>query len=80
MLDFALPEQKLGIVIDGPQHFVGGSHNLTGARALKHRQLRALGWGLVTVPHFEWQPLRNLPEPRSAYLQDVLSTVEPPAE
>ena len=43
-----------------------------------HRQIRALGWALVTVPYFEWQPLRALPEPRSAYLQDILATVEPP--
>ena len=44
-----------------------------------HRQIRALGWALVTVPYFEWQPLRALPEPRSAYLQDILATVEPPS-
>ena len=78
VIDFALPAQKLGILVDGPEHFVGSSHTLTGARALKHRQLRALGWGLVSVPYFEWQPLRALPEPRSAYLLDILSTVEPP--
>ena len=35
--------------------------------------------GKVLRMAVEWQPLRNPPEPRSAYLQDVLSTVEPPA-
>ena len=41
--------------------------------ALKHRQLRALGWTLVALPYFEWQPLRLLPEPRRAYVHEILA-------
>ena len=54
------------------------SHILTASPsvrqvALKHRQLRALGWTLVALPYFEWQPLRLLPEPRRAYVHEILA-------
>ena len=33
------------------------SHTLMPALQLKLRQLRALGWAVALVPHYEWMPL-----------------------
>ena len=43
--------------VDGPSHFFG--QQPSGATMLKRRQLRAAGWALLAVPHWEWNALRG---------------------
>ena len=53
-LDFALVRrgELVGVEVDGPLHFEGREPNC--AMLLKRRQLRHLGWRLVSVPYWEW--------------------------
>ena len=46
--------KKVAVEVDGPSHFVGDSHQPTGATLLKRRQLRYFGWCLESVPYWEW--------------------------
>ncbi len=67
-LDFVVEYsgERIGIEVDGPSHFVGGEP--TGTTLLKRRQLRHLGWRLVSVPYWEWDAAQH----RSAYLSSAL--------
>eukprot|EP00962_Isochrysis_galbana_P044958 scaffold17563_cov117-Isochrysis_galbana.AAC.1 len=49
--------QQVAIEVDGPSHFVGRKPN--GATLLKRRQLRHVGWRLVSIPYWEWDELRK---------------------
>jgi hypothetical protein len=51
--------QKLAIEVDGPPQFV--RRKPSGARLLKRRQLRHLGWRLVSIPYWEWDELAKQP-------------------
>ena len=46
--------ERVAVEVDGPSHFIGRSHQPTGATLLKHRQLRYFGWRLESVPYWEW--------------------------
>jgi hypothetical protein len=52
-----ISSREVAIEVDGPSHFVGRTHEPTGATALKRRQLRAAGWALVAVPYWQWNAL-----------------------
>jgi len=72
-------EELIAIEVDGPSHFVG--REPTGATLLKRRQLRHLGWQLVSVPYWEWAELNHNDtlrqrEQRAAYLSALLSDEE----
>ena len=56
-LDWVVKHQGalVGVEVDGPHHFVG--RDPTGATLLKRRQLRHLGWRLISVPYWEWNEL-----------------------
>ena len=51
--------REVAIEVDGPTHFFGRmrGRSPTGGTALKRRQLRAAGWALLPVPHWEWTAL-----------------------
>ena len=66
-----MAEKRVAIEVDGPSHFVGASQRPTGATLLKRRQLHALGWAVISVPYFEWDPLRG-PEQQQDYLRKRL--------
>ena len=66
----------MGIEVDGPSHYLrAGSADAkrqpNEATLLQRRQLRRLGWRLVSVPYWEWEALQ--PEDRAAYLERLLS-------
>lgn len=46
-------------------------HRNLGATDFKHHLLGELGWDVVQLPHFEWEPLRNAAE-RVEYLRAKL--------
>jgi beta-xylosidase len=50
--------------MDGPSHFVGRKPN--GATLLKRRQLRHLGWRLVSFRYWDWQELTESPTAQKA--------------
>jgi very-short-patch-repair endonuclease len=60
-LDFVIEwsGQRVAVEVDGPSHFVGRRPN--EATLLKHRQLRHLGWRLVSIPYWEWDELAESP-------------------
>ena len=61
-IDLAVPPFSLAIEVDGPTHFLhfeDGTREHNGATAYKHRLLRALGWRVVSIPYYEYQPLHS---------------------
>jgi hypothetical protein len=46
--------RRVAVEVDGPSHFLGSSHEPTGATLLKRRQLRYFGWHLESVFYWEW--------------------------
>mmetsp|Transcript_82979 Transcript_82979/g.225321 ORF Transcript_82979/g.225321 Transcript_82979/m.225321 type:complete len:493 (-) Transcript_82979:55-1533(-) len=65
VLDYMLP-LKIAIEVDGFKHFYSFSRRLTAKSKLKLRVLKALGWHVVSLPHFEWLPKTQ--DERLAYL------------
>ena len=53
--------ERIAVEVDGPFHFVGRSHQPTGATLLKHRQLRYFKWRLESVKYWEWEHSKELP-------------------
>jgi hypothetical protein len=71
--------ERIGFEFDGPSHFVG--REPTGTTLLKRRQLRHLGWRLVSVPYWEWD-LAEGSGRGAEYLSSLLGALwpgEPPA-
>lgn len=55
LLDFTLP-LNIAVEVDGYTHFYAFSRRPTARSKLKFRVLKALGWRVVSLPHFEWLP------------------------
>ena len=71
--------KRVGVEVDGPSHFVG--REPTGAMLLKRRQLRHLGWRLVSGLYWKWDQAAGLGR-RGEYLSSLLGALgpgEPPA-
>ena len=47
--------RRVAVEVDGPSHFLGSSHQPTGATLLKRRQLRYFEWHLESVLYWEWE-------------------------
>jgi hypothetical protein len=58
--------REVAVEVDGPSHFVGRTPK--GATSLQRRQLRAAGWALLVVPHWEWDDLDGDADAQHAYL------------
>ncbi|CAJ1417589.1 unnamed protein product [Effrenium voratum] len=56
--DFILP-MNVAVEVDGFKHFYAYSQRLTAKSQLKRRILRAMGWGIVSLPHFVWLPMKH---------------------
>jgi len=70
----ALPQQRVAVEADGPSHMCRNTLRPLGHMALKHRQLRAMGWHVVSVPWHEWDELIG-PQEKMQYLQKRLQAV-----
>merc|ERR1712079_158443 len=55
LLDYVLPEQ-IAVEVDGYKHFYAFSQRPTAKTGLKLRVLQAMGWRVVSIPHFDWLP------------------------
>ena len=69
-VDLLLSGSRVVVEVDGPTHYVTGprGYAAAGATRLKHQQLRAFGYRVVSVPFWEWQRLQSAPQ-QMAYLQ-----------
>ena len=61
---------RVGVEVDGPFHFLGREPN--SATLLKRRQLRHLGWRLVSVPYWEWDEVVGSSQRATKYLASLL--------
>ena len=72
-VDVALPSARVAVELDGPSHFFANAPSVpVGGTAFKRRLLRALGWQLVSVPHFHWAQLAT-GAARAAYVALALA-------
>ena len=55
-IDVAVPEKRLAIEVDGPEHFTLCGRPV-GRTVLRQELLRLAGWVLLVVPVAEWQAL-----------------------
>ena len=73
--------ERTAIDILGPTHYRFGNR-LKLCTAMKHRQIRAAGWGVLTMPWWEWPtPTAETPAEVSAelkhdYLRHLLASDE----
>lgn len=70
-------EGRLGAVeVEGVRHRLREHRviDVDGATLLKRRQLRALGWRLIIVPHEEWGKVQGVEAKRRQYLTNLLQT------
>ena len=56
MLQTGIPKWVRAIEYDGPSHFLA-CKAATGATLIKRRHLELLGYKLVSLPFWEWDPL-----------------------
>jgi hypothetical protein len=56
---------RLAVEVDGPSHFLLHPANaLNGPTACRNRALAARGYRVVSVPYFEWGPLKSAEQRR----------------
>ena len=77
-LDMAQPGNKVCVEFDGPSHFLTTAQSPQqslvpdGSTQFSTRLLRALGWTVVRVPFWEWDPLWHNEPAQDAYLRAKL--------
>jgi len=82
-LDMAQPGNKVCVEFDGPSHFLTTAQSPQqslvpdGSTQFSTRLLRALGWTVVRVPYWEWNPLHRDEPAQDAYLRRKLHPVIP---
>jgi len=69
VIDYVLP-QRVAVEVDGFKHFYVFSRRLVAKSQLKLRVLRALGWRVASLPHYEWIPRRE--DQQLVYLADQI--------
>lgn len=69
-LDIAFEEEKIAIEYDGPCHFTDNGQRRLGNNKLRDRILSSMGWTVIRIPYFEWDPLD--PNEKLLYLQEKL--------
>ena len=59
--DIACLQQRILIEVDGPHHYFAtkGKWMPNGGTVVKHRQLRASGYNVVSIPFYEWQEAKD---------------------
>jgi hypothetical protein len=77
-LDFVVEwcGDRVGVEVDGPSHFKGREPN--SATLLKRRQLRCLGWRLVSVSYWEWDEVVASSQRANEYLESLLEAARAP--
>ena len=73
-VDIALVSERIVFEVNGPWHYCFKSRRVLGSTLFKERMLRKLGWQVVSIAYFEWDPLTDQ-QARQSYLRDRLSSV-----
>ena len=67
--------QPLCIEADGPTHFYTNTKTTNATTLMKHRHLRAFGYHVISIPVWEWAPLKTK-QSRKNYLEMKLGDYE----
>ncbi|XP_007438554.1 FAST kinase domain-containing protein 3, mitochondrial isoform X1 [Python bivittatus] len=51
--------ERIALCIDDEKRFCANSHNLLGKESIKQRHLKLIGYVVVQIPFFEFNPLNN---------------------
>ncbi|XP_070603128.1 FAST kinase domain-containing protein 3, mitochondrial isoform X2 [Erythrolamprus reginae] len=51
--------ERIALCIDDEKRFCANSHNLLGKESIKQRQLKLIGYVVIQIPFFEFNPLDN---------------------
>jgi hypothetical protein len=65
---------KVALEVEGPHHYVQPDNTLTGPTQSRNRALAARGYAVISIPHWEWDRLRN-PQQQQEYLLEKLSSL-----
>jgi very-short-patch-repair endonuclease len=78
-IDIARLEDKTGVEVDGPAHFVNildqGRRQPNGPTALKDRLLKHLGWKIIHVPFWEWRDVDGDRKKEEEYCKDIMLAI-----
>uniref|UniRef100_A0A7S4JSF5 RAP domain-containing protein n=1 Tax=Guillardia theta TaxID=55529 RepID=A0A7S4JSF5_GUITH len=69
--DIYIPSCNLVVEVDGPSHFAWRQETEMGGTNLKHEQVRALGYNLVSLPYFHWEPLVHRNVQKAFVIQEL---------
>lgn len=73
-LDFAIPESKIDLEIDGEQHYV--DPRIVESDARRTEYLTSLGWTIIRVRWSEFKRLKD----KKAFVKDIISKLERPPD
>jgi very-short-patch-repair endonuclease len=77
-VDMRLAGTRVVVEVDGPHHYLQGQSgelDVDGSTQFKARILKQLGWTVLQVPYFEWNPLKT-PKDQAEYLLALLASAE----
>jgi len=72
-LDLLLRDKRTAIEVDGPSHFIVGTHIPLGKTLMKHRHMQQLGFDLRILPYWEWDQLKGK-EQKKEYIRRLLTS------
>jgi len=72
-LDLLLRDKRTAIEVDGPSHFIVGTHIPLGKTVMKHRHMQQLGFDLRILPYWEWDQLKGK-EQKKEYIRRLLTS------
>ena len=64
--------RRVAVEADGPEHFAANCNHPLGRTVLKHRQLKAMGWDVISIPYYEWAGLKT-GDCHTQYLKEKIS-------
>lgn len=68
---------RIAVEVDGPYHYPVNSNKPLGHTIVRRRILRAGGWRVVSIPHFEWYPMYGNRAAQLKYLVQKLGRADP---
>jgi very-short-patch-repair endonuclease/precorrin-6B methylase 2 len=77
-VDMRLVGTRVIVEVDGPSHYLqreGNERVMDGSTKFKVRTLRQLGWTVLQVPYFEWNPLKTQKD-QAEFLSALLASAE----
>mmetsp|Transcript_20591 Transcript_20591/g.39142 ORF Transcript_20591/g.39142 Transcript_20591/m.39142 type:complete len:236 (-) Transcript_20591:134-841(-) len=60
------------VEVDGPSHFTANTRSTLGSTSLRRRLLAVRGLDVVSIPWYEWEPIKRSPAMQDLYLREKL--------